>query len=94
MASQSHSLLRLFTSGPETAKMGFDASLPSPPDSNTSYSSPAMLSRANSECATAAFQSKLNPESAIWTPSSWGDFSTPTTKVGMNLIQSCLITSS
>ncbi|KAJ3492967.1 hypothetical protein NLG97_g5031 [Lecanicillium saksenae] len=85
MADQSQSLLKLFTSGSESLQMSFDASLPSPPDSSTSYSSSAMPSRANSGCSVAAFESKLNPQSAVWTPSSWGDFSSATTTTSPSL---------
>ncbi|KAJ6781229.1 hypothetical protein PWT90_05092 [Aphanocladium album] len=75
MAMQSQSLLRLFTSGSESSQISLDTSLPSPPDSDSSYASSIMLSRANSGCSIVALQSKLNPESAVWTPSSWGDLS-------------------
>ncbi|KAJ4147369.1 hypothetical protein LMH87_001893 [Akanthomyces muscarius] len=80
MATPSHALLKLFTSDAESSHMSFDPSLPSPPESNTSYSSSAMLSRVDSGSSGMAYRSNLNPESAVWTPAGWGDFSSATSK--------------
>lgn len=63
--------------------MSFDPSLSSPDESHTSYTSPNMLSRVNSSSSGVVYQSKLNPESAAWTPTTWGDFSIATFKVGI-----------
>ncbi|KGQ06603.1 hypothetical protein BBAD15_g8071 [Beauveria bassiana D1-5] len=82
MATQSHSLSKLFSSGPESSYNSFDPSLPSPPDSNTSHSSSIVLSRVDSGSSAIVLQSKLNPESAVWTPTTWGELSPTTSKNG------------
>ncbi|OAA60104.1 RNA recognition, RNP-1 [Cordyceps fumosorosea ARSEF 2679] len=82
MATQSQSLLKLFTPGSDISKISFDPSLPSPPDSNSSCASSAMLSRVNSASSAVVMQSKLNPESAVWMPPGWGEFSPAPSKNG------------
>lgn len=79
--TKTDSLLRLFTSGPEASHAAFDASLPSPPTSNTSGSSVAAVMRNDSGTSSASFHSKLNPESAVWTPPGWGGFPSSASKV-------------
>lgn len=89
MATQSHSLSKLFSSGPESSYNSFDPSLPSPPDSNTSHSSSIVLSRVDSGSSAIVLQSKLNPESAVWTPTTWGELSPTTSKVKHHDCSSC-----
>ncbi|KAM3447120.1 hypothetical protein MY3296_009020 [Beauveria thailandica] len=85
MATQSPSLLKLF-SGSKSSHNSFDPSLPSPPESNTSHSSSITLSRVDSASSAIVLQSKLNPESAVWTPPTWGELSPTTSKKGTNTI--------
>ncbi|XWW94193.1 hypothetical protein V2A60_002135 [Cordyceps javanica] len=86
MNNQSQSLLKLFSSDSEVSQMSFDSSLSSSPNASTAYMSSSMLSGADSGSSSIVLQSKLNPESAVWTPSSWGDFS-PTISKGANTTQ-------
>ncbi|KAJ2972762.1 hypothetical protein NQ176_g6970 [Zarea fungicola] len=84
MASNGEALLKLFTSGSEIRQTEFHSSVslaPSPPRVKLplSVSSPLYLADPDSEVKTSA-GSKLNPESAVWTPPGWGDLSPAATK--------------